>query len=348
MKIILAFFVLFAHCPVSYIEWTEPLARLLCPLFLMVSGFFLTDSKGNISSERLRHSLRSALVYLLGISALYTIFLCYHFHDVGTPERMSCFRSLRFWGEWLLFGHSIHHNLWYLTAWPWAILIVATLRRLRLLRLLPWLAVAGALAGMAYGKYWTLFFSEEPDWILSVNFWAVGLPCITAGIFARRIPETADMRRRMWRILPAVTALYIAEAVTVRLWIVDDYRMGYLYLMSLPLCVIIFFLFATSRRFDNLRNPAILSTRARDIYFYQSILIYFLAKLPLAGIRIWDDLSPLTVFILIYTASAIVSLAARQCRLKFSQHNDLRKSRIQSGPYDSRLGHGNAVRSDRL
>ena len=318
MKIILAFFILFAHCPISYVGWVEPLLRLLCPLFLMVSGFFLADSEGNVSSTRIRNSLTSALRYILGITAVYALFLCYHFHDVGTPERMSCFRSFRFWGEWLLFGHMIHPTLWYLTAWLWAVLIVALLHRLRLMRLLPWLAAAGLLTGMAYGKYWTLFFSEEPDWILSVNCWAIGLPCLTAGIYARRIPETDAMRRSMRRLLLPLAALYIAEAVVVRIWIVEDCKMGYLYLLSLPLCVVIFFLFATSRRFDRLRNPDFLSARARDIYFYQSILIYLLAKLPVAGLRIWDDLTPLTVFLLLYAASALGSLAAGRLQAAWS------------------------------
>ncbi len=193
IKIIAAFFVVFIHAPFSgdFGILVKSFGGFAVPLFFIISGYYsyrliIEDDIGKLFS-RVFSLLKLFTVTLAVYSALY-IFLS------GTEEYFSYFRMVKTYIVFFVFTNfenEFFTPLWFLPALIYCYLVVITLIKLKLKKLidyLPLLLVINiVLTDFIFKRY-------ECSAIIVRNFLITGCPFFSLGFLAKKHEKTIEKK----------------------------------------------------------------------------------------------------------------------------------------------------------
>lgn len=215
LKLLCALMVVHIHVPSSYREYIIPLCDIAVPVFFIISGYFLTDNKGDFDSARIRRSLWKTLKIIIFAQVLYIflkLFSVYR-HGESISETLSNGHN---WLEMMIFGSWPHEPLWYLTAFLEAMTIILFISRFKSIRKLRnlFILIAVTLAAQALICY-IISVEEVPgkNNFLTHTFLWPALPCIVIGHI---------IRKTEWKPGIAVMAL-CAFTLTVTIYMINYY-----------------------------------------------------------------------------------------------------------------------------
>ena len=183
LKTVCAFLVVCIHAPFPGIAGTVllPLTRVAVPLFLMITGYYYTNTK---QKNREKKQLMKILRLFVGANLLYFFWslLQNYFYGYSVTGYLSNTFTLSTIGKFLLLNESpFGGHLWYLGAILYALVIVFVFEkkwdRKKLYPVVPVLL----LVDLVFGKYSLFLFGQSFPFIWVRNFLFVGLPYFLIG-----------------------------------------------------------------------------------------------------------------------------------------------------------------------
>lgn len=184
LKAICAALVVFIHVPT--IPLLAPVTRIGVPCFLMMSGYFLMDSRGMLDVGRVKHALhKNAKITLQAIAFYLLVTILTDVWPDGKAE--SYWLDLRHWARVLFYGDSIMCGnyeieiLWYMVAYIETLLVILLLARKQILSCLAWLLPLGLTANIIFGRY-SFLVGGPYDEIFATNFFTFGIPFVSVGM----------------------------------------------------------------------------------------------------------------------------------------------------------------------
>lgn len=178
LKLFMALMVVGIHLPFYGKSYVFDFLRIAVPIFFMISGYFLPNNKGQLSSKKI---LKAAKKIIMLIVVYNLVYLGWKFIRKGSIS----FSPL----VAIVDGGGICEPLWYLTAYVWALACIYLFVKLKLDKLLFLLIPIGLAINLLMGTYSSLLFDVQPVFItaswLNRNFFTVALPCIAIGIAVR-------------------------------------------------------------------------------------------------------------------------------------------------------------------
>lgn len=187
LKAICACLIVFIHVPT--IPALTPLCRLAVPCFLMISGYFIMNNKGELDINRIKKALfkiskitLNAIIFYLIVTGILN--LCFFGHVQAE------WLDYRFWLRLLLYGDGILFNgyevgvLWYMVAYIETLLIILLLVRKESISYLTWLCPLGLAANLILGRY-SFLIGGPFDSIFNTNVLTFGIPFVFLGMCLR-------------------------------------------------------------------------------------------------------------------------------------------------------------------
>ncbi len=214
----------------------KPLYSIAVPIFLMISGYFLVTPEGDIPQKRITKILKKIFTITVIVNLIYYGWRVLIHHVYTLP----IFRTI-------LVGDTLNLALWYMNAYLEALILIWFITKLKLTRLLPWLAILGLLLNLILGSYYWVFLDKRPELYLEGvlipnalhrNFFTIALPCIVAGTWLRLKERPQSLRKLLWAAGILLIANY-AEAI-IRKLACGSATSGDIGLVTLPLAIVVF------------------------------------------------------------------------------------------------------------
>lgn len=186
MKLICSLFVVCIHAPFPGIwgGYITAITRTGVPVFFMITGYFFKCTCSKLYGERIQ--LTKILKLFLVANVFYAVFnfmIKIPNHGVSGAiqyivECLTCKKLIAF----LCFNESpFSGHLWYLGALLYVLLIIAILRKVKLLDKALFVIPVLLIVDLVFGKYSLLIWGKEFDYIYVRNFLFVGLPYFLIG-----------------------------------------------------------------------------------------------------------------------------------------------------------------------
>nr|MBD5378068.1 acyltransferase [Bacteroides sp.] len=239
LKFLCAFLVVVIHTAGCMDHRAFGLTRIAVPVFFMITGFFMVDSRGLIDHKRVWRMMVKLLwitvgaqLFYIGVYAAESLLVK---HEIPSDVW-----SLRAHLYNLIVGDKFGGHLWYLTACLQALLVVWLAVRRGWERLLVWFIPAGLALALFTGCYGVLPGIGKAHSFVCRGVLSTALPCVMIGVVMRR--------GRLPRVTPA---LLIMAVVAAALLLFEDNLLkingGDMIVMTMPLAVTLFAIFAGAR-----------------------------------------------------------------------------------------------------
>lgn len=239
LKFFCAFLVVVIHTAGCMDHRAFGLTRIAVPVFFMITGFFMVDSRGLIDHKRVWRMMVKLLwitvgaqLFYIGVYAAESLLVK---HEIPSDVW-----SLRAHLYNLIVGDKFGGHLWYLTACLQALLVVWLAVRRGWERLLVWFIPAGLALALLTGCYGVLPGIGKAHSFVCRGVLSTALPCVMIGVVMRR--------GRLPRVTPA---LLIMAVVAAALLLFEDNLLkingGDMIVMTMPLAVTLFAIFAGAR-----------------------------------------------------------------------------------------------------
>ena len=239
LKFLCAFLVVVIHTAGCMDHRAFGLTRIAVPVFFMITGFFMVDSRGLIDHKRVWRMMVKLLWITVGAQLFY-IGVYAAESLLVKHEIPSDIWSLRAHLYNLIVGDKFGGHLWYLTACLQALLVVWLAVRRGWERLLVWFIPAGLALALLTGCYGVLPGIGKAHSFVCRGVLSTALPCVMIGVVMRR--------GRLPRVTPA---LLIMAVVAAALLLFEDNLLkingGDMIVMTMPLAVTLFAIFAGAR-----------------------------------------------------------------------------------------------------
>lgn len=238
LKFFCAFLVVVIHTAACSVHPAFGLTRVAVPVFFMITGFFMVDSRGVIDHRRVWRMIVKLLWIIVGAQLLYMV--VYVAESVIVEHEMpSDLWSFRAHLYNIIVGDRFGGHLWYLTACVQALLVVWIAARRRCERLLVWFIPFGLGLALLTGCYGVLPGIGRAHSVVCRGALSTALPCVMLGVVMRR------------GRLPRVSSALVIMTVVAALLLIEDNMLkinnGDMIVMTMPLAVALFAVFAGVR-----------------------------------------------------------------------------------------------------
>ena len=213
LKLLCALMVVHIHVPVSYQPYVLPLCTIAVPVFFIISGYFLTDSRGAFDLGHIRRSVGkiakiTAFAFMLYLAL--TVLSDYR-HGVKLTES---FLDLRNWIEMALFGSWPHEPLWYLTALLEAYAVILIISRFgpmeKLRDFVSVISIAFVLQILVCYLIIGPEITDSNRWLAHTFLWPA-LPCLAIGSLIRRVKRLPDMKAIVVAVILLTALIYLLD-----------------------------------------------------------------------------------------------------------------------------------------
>jgi surface polysaccharide O-acyltransferase-like enzyme len=300
LKALAAFAVVMLHT--SFIFRTElmPICHNAVPLFFMITGYFLLNHEGILTTERLKRSMIKILKLALWSNTFY-----YLVHYVFHPEDLNLLSQEPLKQVFYIFvsGDQYAAPLWYLHSIFQVFVTLYIAVRFHKLQYIPLLTFTGLLINLTFGDY-AIFWSDQPFLrFLSRNFLTIGLPSVYIGMCIRRFEHkiTLTPHQLLYILLLLYVLLYV-EACYILQWI----EWGDVLFFTIPTSILTFVWVLKTSKWNHYH---ILCQIGRKDSLNIYILHLFIAHL-LTGLHLYVDIiSSIEVYIITLIFSVILRKA---------------------------------------
>ncbi len=314
LKTIGVIFIVAIHVPILFPRWIEGVTRYAVPIFFMITGYFLVDSRGRISLQRVRKDIIKIIKIDIVIQLLY---ICYHLiKSIFVPDYFSeQFLSPKHWLDFILFGRFFGYQLWYLHALVLSLLVVYVLTYIRNERFLYVMAFVGPIINLLLGSYFFLFSDNELSCMASRNFLTVGIPCIAAGIWIRRNESRLWNVSRLWALFSLLLVLSLAESMLI----CDVKSVGDIMIFTLPASIVLFCIALKSTQISESNFLANFGKyHSMNMYLFHVMIIFALSDIGFTwlgyeSINYWKF--PLTLLLTWMVSVGIVRTSRARVRI---------------------------------
>lgn len=230
-----------------YMQWA---IREVVIVLFVISGYFLADKDGRISTGNLK--LRASKILRIAIWSQ-AVYLCIFLAElyVNNPVRfVSYTHAPGNFGNILLVGDSVAPHLWYLNSYLFALAILAVTLKFKADKLLIAIAAAAYLCGLLLGTYGYMINIEAPEvkiWSLHRTVLNMALPSMLGGVYLRRLQHRLPDIKLTAAIMICCYAMLFAETMYAQQY--SDKSMQEYFLLSLPTALV------TVAWVSQLRNP---------------------------------------------------------------------------------------------
>lgn len=180
VKAICAFMVVQQHCRSWLGSYAVAFHTATVPLFLMISGYFLLDKNGELTTKRLAHAIKKMLIITIAANAFYILFWTILAKFDATWPKQDI--TLRIVIVRIANGNIGWFHLWYLSTALETLIVFYMLARYRLIKLAMPLAFIGLVISFIFG------FSDTFTLPSSYNvreFLILGIPFMYMGMLVR-------------------------------------------------------------------------------------------------------------------------------------------------------------------
>jgi len=216
-----------------------PICRIAVPIFFIISGYFMVNRHGAITSDKLVKRflkiLKITIIATAGYMA-FDAFICLLSHN-GLPG----YATPKFWLHEIIFGTSVREHLWYLTAYLQTLICLYIALKLNRFPLLFILIPLGILLNLSIGKYIFLIADYNLPYCISRNTLTIAIPCILIGILIRYYEHKLPSQKTvLYALVIAVVMLYAEQFALYRYF---PRRNGDIIILTLPVAVLTFLYF---------------------------------------------------------------------------------------------------------
>jgi surface polysaccharide O-acyltransferase-like enzyme len=294
LKIFCTFLIVNIHCA-PFNRFVDIICRIGVPTFLMITGYFLLNSRGELTLERLRYSIIKILK--IDIVARLASLAFYYYRHVRYGYVLD-------WPEaaYILQGHTFNAPLWYLNALIYALILIYVIVKFDKLKLLPYLTIFGLIFNMVNGTYSPIFSIEE-DFLLHRNFFAMSLPFLYIGMLIRRNEHLITIKPQILLAALIVTIVFCFIEAWIFVSGILEFQGGELYITNIPLAIITFLIAIKTRYIPPVK---ILVTWAQRYSMYIYILHYMVFQSISARNLCNPNLNALAVFFISMAISACI------------------------------------------
>lgn len=240
LKAICAFLVIQLHILSDYKEYVIPICRIAVPIFFIISGYFMLNSAGQITTDKLKRSLIKILKITFWVNILYILY--WVIAVIENPQYLGVFTNPKNLIQLILYGDTFCFGLWYLTAYIQALLIIWLFTKLRALSVLYWFIPIGLLINLFWGTYSHLHTEALFNGFYNRNVFTIGLPCVAIGMLIRKYQH----RLKLSSVALIITTLLLLGATYFEcLYCIRSYIMRYgdIVITTIPLSIAVFLLF---------------------------------------------------------------------------------------------------------
>ena len=186
LKFICAVLVVQIHVYSFAQSFLLPLCRIAVPIFFMVTGYFLPNSKsGVITYPKLRKSFWKVFKITVWAQVIWILFLAFcSFRRIDTfVERYGTIDNLI---RFILYGDIFGFMLWYLNTLLQTLLLVMIFVKLGIQKYL-WLTIPiGLILNLVLGTYSFAYHDGPFTGYIHRNVITIGLPCVALGLYIRK------------------------------------------------------------------------------------------------------------------------------------------------------------------
>lgn len=240
LKAFCAFVVIQIHVITDYKIYILPFYRVVVPIFFMISGYFMLDSSGGVSTGKIKRAIVKMIKIIIGINIIYATYWLIHAFLI---DNFSLFTLPKSWIRLILYGDTFCYALWYLGCYLEVLLIIWGLTKIRQIKLLYLIIPIGIILNLCFGTYVHLFSeSAKFNGFYNRNVITIGLPCVALGMLIRRYQHRLTFSP--YKILVAI-AILLGLAYWECLGCLRKYIMDYgdIVITTIPLSIAIFLLF---------------------------------------------------------------------------------------------------------
>lgn len=213
LKLICALMIVHIHVDAPYREYILPVCDIAVPVFFMISGYFLTDSRGMFDLSRIRRSIWKILKIILFAQLLYILVCLYSGYRHG-KDPASILLNEQNWLEMVTLGSWPSEPLWYLTAFLEALAVILLISRFRPMEKMKDLAILITVTLIAQVLICYLIIGPEvtdENRYLAHTFLWPALPCIAIGSIIRRKGTTPDSKFLAAVIIILIPVIYLID-----------------------------------------------------------------------------------------------------------------------------------------
>lgn len=194
LKFICALMVVAIHIPFTPSWFIGFIYKIAVPIFFMITGYFLIDSKGRLTINRIKQNIWKLLKITLGLNFIYFLI------KFVLSEIELEFNIIKF----IVLGTEFCDAFWYFNATIEALMILLILVYFNKTKFIPFLIVIGLLFNFSFGSYSYLIFENSNELnhlnisfnrFLSRNFFTMAIPFIYTGIWLRLRENPKQMNR---------------------------------------------------------------------------------------------------------------------------------------------------------
>ncbi len=262
-----------------------PLCRIAVPVFFIISGYFMVNKDGVVTSSR----IQGILIKILKIT-IFSVLIYLSYHIALSFVTQGCidanYTKLKFWIRELAFGSAVNMHLWYLTAYLQLLVIFYITLRIKKFPILFILIPLGVLLNLLLGRYIFLISDAETSLDINRNVLTIAIPCVLIGILIRSYEHKLPSQKKTITALIIATILLYAEQLILYLYFPQG--AGDIIIFTIPVAILTFITFlrlnATGK---TMRKISQLGKRhSMDIYLWHPILAYvFIYIHPLAELK---------------------------------------------------------------
>lgn len=326
LKALAAFAIVDIHFPTGIIN-VLPLDRTAVPIFLMITGYFLLNSEGQLTLSRIKRTLIKVVKLDLIAQLIYLVLSIVEV-TFWQPDKMEFRFSTKALIQVLLVGDSWGGVLWYLHGVAQAMIVLYLLVRFKRLKWLPWLSAVGLTICIVVGCYKSAFLPEEymKRWYIHRNFFTTCLPMLFIGMVIRlnehNIRQT--FKRLMWWSLAGIIVLYCESELVARVLQLHSCE---IYICNLPLAVCLFCAALKAPAMPQL-NALVVNGKehSQNIFICHGLVKRIVTCPPIHGLIHIPAISPI-----IYVLTLLLSIAINKIKTAHRQHSTINRGDATRG-----------------
>ena len=185
LKSICAFLIVCIHVPFPGFvsNYITALSRIAVPIFFMITGYFYTDV---VKKGRTARQIKKILILMVEAILVYFVWKWFYTAVASDADFISSTFTVKNLLKFVFFNDSpLNGHLWYLGAILYVLIITAIAKKLKITKVLYWLAPVLLTIDLVLGKYSLVLFNREFPYILVRNFLFVGIPYFCIGRMIR-------------------------------------------------------------------------------------------------------------------------------------------------------------------
>lgn len=249
LKFICALMVTAIHIPFFISDYISPIYSIAVPIFFMISGYFLVNSKGIITINRINETFKK----LLTLTIIANLF---YFITNLAFSRGECNLDLF---NTIFIGSSFCGALWYLNAMLEVLIVYWILVKLNKTKLIPYLIILGLITNLVIGSYQFIWYHfdiiKEHNFFpfpatYSRNFFTTGLPFVSIGVFIRIKESTFDIKKITFILVLMIFLCFVETWIFKATSFYDPSKA--VLLLTAPLSIIVFLMALNIKKNNNL------------------------------------------------------------------------------------------------